>query len=75
MTTTHIDKNGRQIVTVTGSFDGDDAAEQYRGFLRSRPAACGFMRSQSYRLSQDTRTLTFVITDSEIPPPGFGGAA
>ena len=52
--------------SIPGSMAYQQNADYYRKDIRF-PIPIGFMRSQKYTLSNDRRSLTFQITDRELP--------
>lgn len=73
-----IDEAGMTSRTIAGvleipvQFQGasiSDTADNYRERLEKIPAVSGFHRTQNYTLSEDKRTMHFVVADKEIPSP------
>lgn len=73
-----IDEAGMTSRTIAGvleipvQFRGasiSDTADNYRERLEKIPAVSGFHRTQNYTLSEDKRTMHFVVADKEIPSP------
>jgi hypothetical protein len=56
---------------VVGRNLPDNADRYWQTIIEAIPMLPGFTRNSSHRLSDDKRTLSFEITDTEMPPAGF----